>query len=143
MKYITEFRNQELVKNLLQQIRAINQENRTYNLMEFCGGHTHALFKFGLPQILPSNINFIHGPGCPICVLDSQTITGAINLALTHQDVILCAFGDLLRHGLGRHHRRRLDSRRTRRSVEAADRAAIRVAYFYCIHWPAGHNMLG
>jgi len=96
MKYIDEFRGQELARKLA---RAINKEvepQRSYSLMEFCGGHTHAIFRFGIPDLLPENVNFVHGPGCPVCVLPTSKIDNAIELALKHE-VILCTYGDLLR----------------------------------------------
>ena len=75
MQFVDEFRDPELAKSLLQRLQKImeNQshftpENPLY-LMEVCGGHTHTIFKFGLDRLLPKSIEFIHGPGCPVCVL--------------------------------------------------------------------------
>jgi len=64
--------------------------------MEFCGGHTHAIFRYGLPDLLPGNVKMIHGPGCPVCVLPIERIDQAIELA-NHPDVILCSYGDMMR----------------------------------------------
>lgn len=69
---------------------------RSYNLMEFCGGHTHAIFRYGVQDLMPENVNFVHGPGCPVCVLPTARIDQAIHL-LEHENVILCSYGDLLR----------------------------------------------
>jgi hydrogenase expression/formation protein HypD len=64
--------------------------------MEFCGGHTHAIFRFGLQALMPENVSFVHGPGCPVCVLPTGRLDAAIALAREH-DVILCTYGDLMR----------------------------------------------
>ena len=66
------------------------------NIMEICGGHTHSIMKYALPSILPKEINFIHGPGCPVCVMPRERIDIAIKLA-SNKDVIFCTLGDLLR----------------------------------------------
>jgi hydrogenase expression/formation protein HypD len=64
--------------------------------MEFCGGHTHAISRYGVADLLPDNVRMIHGPGCPVCVLPIGRIDQAIGLALG-ADVILCTYGDCLR----------------------------------------------
>jgi hydrogenase expression/formation protein HypD len=64
--------------------------------MEFCGGHTHAIFRYGVQDLMPGNVEFIHGPGCPVCVLPTGRIDNAIRLA-ERQDVILCTYADLMR----------------------------------------------
>jgi hydrogenase expression/formation protein HypD len=69
MKYIDEFRNSQVAKKLIENIQQKINPERKYNLMEFCGGHTHAIHRYGINQILPANIKLIHGPGCPVCVL--------------------------------------------------------------------------
>jgi hydrogenase expression/formation protein HypD len=96
MKYVDEFRDGVLARNLAESITQQAQTGRTYRFMEFCGGHTHALSRYGLLDILPANIRMIHGPGCPVCVLPIGRVDLAIRLALTH-DVILCSYGDCLR----------------------------------------------
>ncbi|MDD4914929.1 MAG: hydrogenase formation protein HypD [Methylococcales bacterium] len=96
MKYISEFRQPQLAGQLAANIASIADPNRNYRLMEFCGGHTHAIFRHGIPGLLPDNIEFIHGPGCPVCVLPTGRIDNAIQLAAQH-DVILCTYADLLR----------------------------------------------
>src|SRR5690606_17168641 len=76
---------------------------RPYHFMEFCGGHTHAISRYGVTDLLPDNVQMIHGPGCPVCVLPIGRIENAIQLAQI-PDVILCTYGDMLRvpasHGM-------------------------------------------
>ena len=96
MKYIDEFRDGKVARNLAQTIAAEVQTERRYHLREFCGGHTHAISRYGLRDLLPSEIRFIHGPGCPVCVLPIGRIDSAIELARDH-GVILCSYGDTLR----------------------------------------------
>jgi len=96
MKYVTEFRQQALARRLSAAIAAAVQPDRQYNLMEFCGGHTHAIFRYGVQDLMPDNVNFVHGPGCPVCVLPIGRIDSAIHL-VEAQDVTLCTYGDLLR----------------------------------------------
>lgn len=96
MKYIEEFRNGEYAKALSQEIAAAVNPKRQYQLMEFCGGHTHAIHRYGIPSLLPQNIEMLHGPGCPVCVLPMARIDKAIALA-TFPNVILCSYGDMLR----------------------------------------------
>ncbi|MDP2806254.1 MAG: hydrogenase formation protein HypD [Gallionellaceae bacterium] len=96
MKYVDEYRDGELAKNLAASIHQESHLDKTYRLMEFCGGHTHALSRYGLLGMLPANVQMIHGPGCPVCVLPIGRVDFAIKLALEH-DVILCSYGDCLR----------------------------------------------
>ncbi|MCF8185428.1 MAG: hydrogenase formation protein HypD [Sulfuritalea sp.] len=96
MKYVDEFRDGALAQNLTDSIALQAQQSRTYRLMEFCGGHTHALSRYGLLGILPANVQMIHGPGCPVCVLPIGRVDLAIRLAM-EKDVILCSYGDCLR----------------------------------------------
>ncbi|MDX9767568.1 MAG: hydrogenase formation protein HypD [Ectothiorhodospiraceae bacterium] len=95
MKYVDEFRNGKLAKGMARSIAAEVESGRSYSIMEFCGGHTHAISRYGLVDLLPSNIRFIHGPGCPVCVLPIGRIDNAIELA--RRGVILCTYGDTLR----------------------------------------------
>ncbi|WP_347989174.1 hydrogenase formation protein HypD [Methylomonas sp. AM2-LC] len=96
MKYISEFRRQDLAKLLAQTIAQTVDPKHHYRLMEFCGGHTHAIFRYGVQDLMPSNVEFIHGPGCPVCVLPIGRIDNAIQLVERH-DVILCTYADLMR----------------------------------------------
>jgi hydrogenase expression/formation protein HypD len=96
MKYIDEFRDQKMAKNLAKSIKYESDPSRNYRLMEFCGGHTHAIFRYGVQDLMPENVQFIHGPGCPVCVLPMSRIDNAIELAEKY-NVILCSYGDMLR----------------------------------------------
>jgi len=96
MKYIDEFRDGEVAQKLAIAIRREAQAGRRYHFMEFCGGHTHAISRYGVADLLPDNVKMIHGPGCPVCVLPIGRIDQAIRLALA-QGVILCTYGDCLR----------------------------------------------
>ena len=93
MKYITEYRDKELAKKLVADIAKEARPDRNYRLMEFCGGHTHVISRYGLEGILPKNVRMIHGPGCPVCVMPIGRIDSAIELALEH-GVILCTYAD-------------------------------------------------
>ncbi len=96
MKYVDEFRHKETAFRLAEEIKAQADEARQYNVMEFCGGHTHAIFRYGVQDLMPVNVKFIHGPGCPVCVLPVARIDSAIELTEKH-DVILCTYGDMMR----------------------------------------------
>jgi len=96
VKYVDEFRRQDLAKKVSRAIHNEVDRGRRYNLMEFCGGHTHAIFRYGVQDLMPDNVRFVHGPGYPVCVLPVGRIDNAIQLAQQH-DVILCTYGDMLR----------------------------------------------
>ncbi len=96
MKYITEFRNGNHAKTLAAKIADAVDPTRNYKFMEFCGGHTHAIHRYGIPKLLPKNVEMIHGPGCPVCILPIARIDQAIALAQI-PDVIFCSYGDMLR----------------------------------------------
>ena len=96
MKYISEFRDGKMAQLIAEKIKRTVEPNRHYAIMEFCGGHTHAIHRYGITSLLPKNIELIHGPGCPVCILPIARIDYAIALAeLPH--VILCSYGDMLR----------------------------------------------
>ncbi|MHC4049609.1 hydrogenase formation protein HypD [Bradyrhizobium sp. 25ACV] len=96
MKYADEFRDKAIALGLAKAIRSEANPQRSYRFMEFCGGHTHAISRYGLEDILPKNVRMIHGPGCPVCVLPAGRIDMAIRLA-DRPEVILCVYGDLMR----------------------------------------------
>lgn len=96
MKYIDEFRDGELARGLSAAIRQAADADRRYHFMEFCGGHTHAISRYGVSDLLPDNVRMIHGPGCPVCVLPIGRVDMAIRLAL-ECGVTLCTYGDTLR----------------------------------------------
>ncbi len=96
MKYIDEFRDGAVAQTLARKIAAVVEPARSYSFMEFCGGHTHAISRYGLTDLLPKAVRMVHGPGCPVCVLPIGRVDMAIELALNH-GVILCTYGDTLR----------------------------------------------
>ena len=96
MRYIDEFRDGGIAQTLAGKIAALVEPGRRYSFMEFCGGHTHAISRYGLSDLLPENLCLVHGPGCPVCVLPIGRVDMAIKLAL-EQQVILCTYGDTLR----------------------------------------------
>ena len=96
MKYVDEFRDGELARGLAAAIARAADPARRYAFMEFCGGHTHAISRYGLADLLPTQVRMIHGPGCPVCVLPIGRIDQAIRLAL-HEGVTLCTYADTLR----------------------------------------------
>ncbi len=94
MKYIDEYRDAELVKNALAELRRI--VSRPWVIMEICGGQTHAIMRYGIDQLLPPEIELVHGPGCPVCVTPLELIDKA--LVIAHQPgVIFTSYGDMLR----------------------------------------------
>ncbi len=96
MKYVDEFRDGAAARGLARAIEREIEPGRRYNLMEFCGGHTHTIARYGLTAMLPSAIRFIHGPGCPVCVLPVGRVENAIEIA-SRPKTILCTYGDTLR----------------------------------------------
>jgi len=96
MKYVNEYRDGALARQVAAQIAREARPGSEYHLMEFCGGHTHALCRYGLLDLLPPNVKMVHGPGCPVCVLPIGRLDQAIALA-RKPDVILCTFGDMMR----------------------------------------------
>ena len=93
MKYISEFRDESLVKGIIREIRELAVP---MNIMEVCGGHTHVICRFGIRDLLPSEIRLIHGPGCPVCVMPAESFEHAHALA-DMEDVVVCCFGDVMR----------------------------------------------
>jgi hydrogenase expression/formation protein HypD len=96
MKYVDEFREPDLITRAAEEIRKLADSNRHYRIMEVCGGHTHAIYRFGLKDLLPANVELIHGPGCPVCVLPMGRIDDGLSLA-SRPDFIFAAFGDMMR----------------------------------------------
>ncbi|MDF4252360.1 MULTISPECIES: hydrogenase formation protein HypD [unclassified Streptomyces] len=100
MKYIEEFQDPELAGKLLDDIHAT--VTRPWALMEVCGGQTHSIIRHGIDQLLPEELELIHGPGCPVCVTPLELIDKALEIA-SRPGVIFCSFGDMLRvPGTGR-----------------------------------------
>ena len=101
MKYVDEFRDPEQARKLLQKISALAKQvqagkDRPLHIMEVCGGHTHTIFRYGIKQMLPPEIELVHGPGCPVCVLPMGRVDDCMALA-EHPEVILTTFGDAMR----------------------------------------------
>jgi len=101
MKYLDEFRDGITARALAAAICAEADTDREYRLMEFCGGHTHAIFRYGIKDLMPENLRFVHGPGCPVCVLPAGRIEAAIKL-VEDEHVILCTYADLMRVPAGK-----------------------------------------
>lgn len=110
MRFVDEFRSPELIGKAGEEIRRLADSQRHYRIMEVCGGHTHAIYRFGLKDLLPSNVELIHGPGCPVCVLPMGRIDDGLSLT-TQPDFIFAAFGDMMRvpgtHGSPLEHKAR------------------------------------
>ena len=101
MKYVDEFRDPEKAKSLLNAINGVSHhfdgEGKTpLQIMEFCGGHTHTIFRYGVEQMLPEWIELVHGPGCPVCVLPMGRVDDCVSLS-ERPDVIFTTFGDAMR----------------------------------------------
>ena len=97
MKHADEYRDGRLARALAERIaEEVRPGGGGYHFMEFCGGHTHAISRYGLEDLLPSSVRLIHGPGCPVCVLPVGRIDSAIRLA-ERPEVTLCTYGDMLR----------------------------------------------
>jgi hydrogenase expression/formation protein HypD len=96
VKYVDEFRDPGLIRQAAAEIRRLANPDRHYRFMEVCGGHTHTIYRFAIEELLPSNIELVHGPGCPVCVLPMGRIDDALTVAETH-GAILTAFGDVMR----------------------------------------------
>jgi hydrogenase expression/formation protein HypD len=94
MKYLDEYRNADAARQLAAAIASAT--TRPWNIMEVCGGQTHAILRFGLDEMLPRQITLIHGPGCPVCVTPLEIIDRALAIA-ARPEVIFCSFGDMLR----------------------------------------------
>ncbi|TDO17775.1 hydrogenase expression/formation protein HypD [Mycobacterium sp. BK086] len=100
MKYLDEFRDPAAAKNLVEAIQ--RRSTRTWTIMEVCGGQTHSIIRNGIDQLLDGAVEFIHGPGCPVCVTPLEMIDRALEIA-AREDVIFCSFGDMLRVPGSRH----------------------------------------
>lgn len=94
MKYVDEYRNASLVKGVIEEIR--RTVTRPWTIMEICGGQTHAIVRHGIDQLLPPEIELVHGPGCPVCVTPLELIDKALEIA-SRPNVTFCSYGDMLR----------------------------------------------
>jgi hydrogenase expression/formation protein HypD len=94
VKYLSEYRNADLVGRAIDEIRDL--VTRPWTLMEVCGGQTHSIIRYGLDRLLPEEIELVHGPGCPVCVTPLEMIDRALSIA-ARKDVIFASYGDMLR----------------------------------------------
>jgi hydrogenase expression/formation protein HypD len=96
MRFVDEFRDKRIAKELAVEIARLADPSRHYRFMEVCGGHTHTIYKHGIEDYLPPNITLVHGPGCPVCVIPMGRVDDAIHIA--HEPgVIMTCFGDMMR----------------------------------------------
>jgi len=101
VKYVDEYRDPELARGLAAEIRSLVTPGEVVRVMEICGGHTHAIYRHGLEELLPPEVELVHGPGCPVCVIPMGRVDDAIAIAET-EGVTLATFGDMLRVPGGR-----------------------------------------
>lgn len=96
MKYVDEFRDPVLIAGVAQEIARRVDPGRHYRIMEVCGGHTHAIYRHGLRDVLPENLELVHGPGCPVCVLPTGRVDDGLAIAKQPETILAC-FGDMMR----------------------------------------------
>jgi hydrogenase expression/formation protein HypD len=96
VKYVDEFRDPAAARALLHAIREIADPQRHHKFMEVCGGHTHTIYRHGIEQLLPDNVELVHGPGCPVCVIPMGRVDDAIHVA-QQPGVVFTSFGDMMR----------------------------------------------
>jgi hydrogenase expression/formation protein HypD len=96
VRFVDEFRDPELIRQASAEIRRLCDPNRHYRFMEVCGGHTHAIYRFALADLLPPNVELVHGPGCPVCVLPMGRIDEGFSVA-DDPRAIVTTFGDVMR----------------------------------------------
>jgi hydrogenase expression/formation protein HypD len=101
VRYVDEFRDGELAQKLAREIESLAQPGREVKIMEVCGGHTHAIYKHGVEHLVPREVDFVHGPGCPVCVIPMGRVDDAISLA-ERPGVTFTTFGDMMRVPGGR-----------------------------------------
>lgn len=96
MRFVDEFRDRGMARDLAAGIARLARPDRQYKFMEVCGGHTHTIYKHGIEDFLPPNITLVHGPGCPVCVIPMGRVDDAIHIA-AQPDVTMTSFGDMMR----------------------------------------------
>jgi hydrogenase expression/formation protein HypD len=101
MRFVDEYRSGEVARRLAEEITTLLEPGRSYKFMEVCGGHTHAIYKHGVEDLLPPAVDLIHGPGCPVCVIPMGRVDDAIAIA-ERPEVTFTTFGDMMRVPGGR-----------------------------------------
>ena len=101
MRYVDEFRNTRAIQAVAAELKTLVEPGSHVKLMEVCGGHTHAIYRHGLDMLLPDEVELVHGPGCPVCVIPMGRVDDAISIA-ERPEVIFTSFGDMLRVPGGR-----------------------------------------
>jgi hydrogenase expression/formation protein HypD len=96
MRFVDEYRDADLGQAVAGQILSLVEPGRHYKFMEVCGGHTHSIYKYGIDDLLPANVELVHGPGCPVCVIPMGRVDDGIAVA-HHDGVIFTCFGDMMR----------------------------------------------
>jgi hydrogenase expression/formation protein HypD len=96
MRFVDEYRDPELARRLSTRVAALCAPGRRYKIMEVCGGHTHAIYRYGVHDLLPEAVELVHGPGCPVCVIPMGRVDDGIAIA-EQPGVILTCFGDMMR----------------------------------------------
>jgi hydrogenase expression/formation protein HypD len=96
MRFVDEFRDPELGRALAGEILSLVEPSRHYKVMEVCGGHTHSIYKYGVDDLLPDNVELVHGPGCPVCVIPMGRVDDGMAIA-EQEGVIFTCFGDMMR----------------------------------------------
>jgi hydrogenase expression/formation protein HypD len=96
VRYVDEYRDAELGQRLSASIADLVEPDRHYKIMEVCGGHTHTIYRYGIDDLLPSNVELVHGPGCPVCVIPMGRVDDGIAVA-HRENVIFTCFGDMMR----------------------------------------------
>jgi hydrogenase expression/formation protein HypD len=96
LRFVDEFRDAAAIRKTAEEIRTLADTGRSYRFMEVCGGHTHSIYRFALKELLPDNIELVHGPGCPVCVLPMGRIDDGLAMA-EDPTVVFTAFGDMMR----------------------------------------------
>ena len=103
-RFVDEFRDPAAARALLGAIGRLVEHGRHYKFMEVCGGHTHTIYRHGIEHLLPSQVELVHGPGCPVCVIPMGRVDDAMWLA-EQPDVIFTCFGDMMRVPGSQRHR--------------------------------------
>jgi hydrogenase expression/formation protein HypD len=127
MRFVDEYRDPDLAQVLSAQVAALCEPGRHYKIMEVCGGHTHAIYRYGVHDLLPETVELVHGPGCPVCVIPMGRVDDGIAVA-EQPGVILTCFGDMMRVPGGRGSFLDANARGTDIRMVYSPLAALRIA---------------